>query len=180
MNISQIKQIGIVDSWIDFAGQITEIKELKTRTQKNRLMQKVKIKDETDEIGAWIYADNNQGCTLNQLIVANGMLKSYEGHRYIDYATLKNGQNTPQSSPQTPQNAPQSAKPQSNSRNTSIERQCAFKAACSRAQGTDMKRSEIIDLARQGQYFIETGSNINDVPNYDEQPAPPTDGDIPF
>ncbi len=68
-----------------------------------------------------------------------------------------------------PQRATQGTKPQNNGRNTSIntsiERQCAFKAACSRAQGTDMEPSKIVDLARQGQYFIETGDNINDVPN---------------
>lgn len=179
MNIAQIKQLQAVDGWVDFAGQIIEIKETKQRTKKNRLMQKVKIKDESDEIGAWIYADVQQ-CTPNQMIVANGMLKSYEDHKYIDYATVKNSQNTPQGSPQTPQNTPQSTKPQSNGRNTSIERQCAFKAACRRAQGTDMEPSAIVDLARQGQYFIETGSNINDTPNYDEQPAPPEDSDIPF
>lgn len=177
MNIAEIKQLQAVDGWVDVAGQIIEIKELKQRTQKNRLMQKVKIKDEYDEIGAWIYADNQQ-CTLNQIIVANGMLKEYEGHRYIDYATVKNIQKTPQSSHQTPQNRPQqSTKDQSYGRNTSIERQCAFKAACSRAQGTNMEPSAIINLAKQGQYFIETGDNINEVPN----PHPSIqEDDIPF
>ena len=49
----------------------------------------------------------------------------------------------------------------SSGRNTSIERQCAFKAACGRARGTDMEPSKIIELARQGQHFIETGYNIS-------------------
>jgi len=87
--------------------------------------------------------------------------------------------------PQQPQ--AQGIQPQSNGRDTSIERQCAFKAACNRAKETDMKPNDIIELARQGQYFIETGSNINDVSDYEpnpdyvgDNPPPPDDSEIPF
>ena len=111
MNIAEIKQIGMIDSWIDFSGQIDEIKETKTRTKKNRLMTKVKIKDESGEIiGAWLYADKLQ-YVPNQIITANGMLKEYEDHKYIDYATVKDSQNTSQDSPKASQNTPQSTKP---------------------------------------------------------------------
>lgn len=111
MNIAEIKQSGGIDGWIDFSGQITEIKETKTRTKKKRLMTKVKIKDESGEvIGVWLYTDKSQ-CVPDQIITANGMLKEYEDHKYIDYATVKDGQNTPQDSPQASQNAPQSTKP---------------------------------------------------------------------
>jgi len=107
MNIAQIKQIGIIDSWVDLQGQITEIKETKERTQKNRLMSKVRIKDTTGDIGAWIYVDV-QPCSLNQNIVARGMLKEYNSNRYLDYVAVKESQQAFQNAPQTPQNAPQS------------------------------------------------------------------------
>ena len=77
MNIAQIKQTGTVDDWIDFSGEIIEIKETKSRTKKNRLMTKVKIQDESDDIGVWLYTDKSQ-CVPNQIITANGMLKEYE------------------------------------------------------------------------------------------------------
>ena len=111
MNIAQIKQTGGIDSWIDFTGQIIEIKEIKVRTKRKRLMTKVKIKDESGEtIGAWLYTDKSQ-CVPNQIITANGMLKEYEDNRYIDYATVKAGQNTPQNQQQDTQQSAQPTNP---------------------------------------------------------------------
>lgn len=99
MNIAQIKQLQAVDGWVDFTAQVIEVKELKVRTKKNRMMQKVKLKDETDEIGAWLYADLQQ-VAPNQYITANGMLKEYKDIRYIDYATVKTAQPGPQNAQQ--------------------------------------------------------------------------------
>lgn len=111
MNIAEIKQIGGIDSWIDFSGQIAEIKETKSRTKKNRLMTKVRIKDESGEIiGVWLYTDK-ASVVPDQMITANGMLKEYEDRKYIDYATVKAGQNTSQDTSQATQNASQSTKP---------------------------------------------------------------------
>lgn len=183
MNIAQLKQVGQIDSWVDFDGEITEIKELKQRTQKNRLMQKVRLRDSTGDIGAWIYADIQQ-CKPHQVISANGMLKEYKDVRYLDYATVKDGQQAPPQPPQAPQNPAKSTNAQRNGRDISIERQAAFKAACTAWE----KASEeaIIKLAIAGHYFIETGNNIHDIPEPDpsiteqgNQQTNPED-DIPF
>jgi len=125
--------------------------------------------------------------------------KTQQGQPYNGYSGFwnSNAQVASQDARQAPQNALQSTKSQSEGRNTSIERQCAFKAACNRAKGTDMEPSNIIELAIQGQYFIETGSNINDLPAYpsktpdldpeiQEKPvwgdddSSPDDSEIPF
>ncbi len=99
MTIAELKQLQAVDDWVDFSAQVIELKETKVRTKKNRLMTKVRLKDETDEIGAWLYADLQQ-IILNQFITANGMLKEYQDTRYIDYATVKATQAAPQNAQQ--------------------------------------------------------------------------------
>jgi len=107
MNIAQIKKVGIIDSWVDTSGQILEIKEQKTRTTKNRLMAKVKIGDETDQIGAWLYIDTNS-VVLNQIISIRAMLKEWNNNRYLDYGKIQSQQQTAQNAAKSPQNALQS------------------------------------------------------------------------
>ena len=108
MNIAQIKKVGIIDSWVDTSGQILEIKEQKTRTTKNRLMAKVKIGDETDQISAWLYIDRDS-VVLNQIISIRAMLKEWNSNRYLDYGKIQSQQQTaPPNAPQAPQNALQS------------------------------------------------------------------------
>ncbi len=93
------------------------------------------------------------------------------GNQVVGYCLDKmQAQGQPIAAPQPPQAAPASpqspklANPQYD-KNTSIERQCAFKAACNRAQGMKWTDGEIIALAMAGQYFIETGYSITDVPD---------------
>jgi hypothetical protein len=188
MNIAQIKQLQAVDGWVDFPAQIKEIKEIRQRTKSNLSktpgqpynVQKLFVQDETDTIGLWAYA--NQTFMVGQIVNIHGMVKEFQGNRYLDFCELKqNGQNTAQNIPQAPQNAPQPTKA-GNDRNTSIERQCAWKGACNRARGSDMTPNDIVELARQGIYFIETGNNPNDLPEYDEAPSTSEQlgSDIPF
>lgn len=188
MNIQQIKNLTTVDGWVDFENcQIIEVKESKPRTKKNRMMTKVKLSDTTDIISAWLYTDTQQ-ITLNQVISGNGMLKEYQRIRYLDYASIgsQQSQQAPQQAPQAAQQAARRPNPPQNvsrdARSISIERQCAFKAACTKAHGTAMTDNEIINLAKAGQYFIETGNNLADVPDYPPQgdQSPPTGDDIPF
>ncbi len=197
MTISEIKQLQAVDDWIDFSGQITKVGELKPRTKANKNMQKLKIADQTGDIGAWVYA--TQQFLPGQTISANGMLKEYQGVRYIDYAKLKNsqpyqgGQWTPpqgqQAPQQTPRQAPQQATPAPNlpqqdykaKERTSIERQAAFKAACEYCGRIGIDKEALIEITRAGHYFIETGRSSYDIPQPDpEIVESPSGDDIPF
>lgn len=189
MTIAELKQLQAVDGWIDFSGQITKVGELKARTKANKNMQKLKIRDETDEIGVWVYA--TQQFLPGQTISANGMLKEYQNVRYIDYAKLKDGQQT---SPQNQQQAPQQAAPVSTTsyqappqpqvdykakERLSIERQAAFKAACEFAGRQGLSNVELIKIAKAGHYFIETGNSIYGIPEPDPSITESED-DIPF
>lgn len=181
MDISQIKELGAIDGWVDFAGQIIEIKESKQRTKKNRLMTKAKIADQTNNIGAWIYTDRTP-IVLNQMIQANGMLREFQGIRYIDYATINSGQQAAQQAPQPLRQAAQQPIAPQNDRNTSIERQAAFKAACEYCGRAGLEPQRIIDVAKAGHYFIATGNDINDIPEPDPSITEPPagDDDIPY
>lgn len=66
-------------------------------------------------------------------------------------------QNAPQGGSQMPQNQPQGQNAPQSGRNTSIERQCAWKAACNRAQGSSLTHDDVACLAEMGIYFIENG-----------------------
>ena len=175
MTIGELKQLQAVDGWVDFAGQIIEVKEIKTRTLKNRMMTKVRIKDKTDEIGAWLYSDQQQ-FTLNQIVQGRGMLKEYQDVRYLDYATVKNSQEASQDAGQPPQ--------QRNGKDTSIERQASFKAACEFAGRSGIKDGEtLIEVAIAGHYFIETGKNFYRIPEPAQEITNTGDespDDIPF
>jgi len=178
MTIAEIKQLQAVDGWIDFSGQITKVGELKTRTKANKNMQKLKIRDNTDEIGVWVYA--TQQFLPSQTISANGMLKEYQGIRYIDYAKLTDGQNAPQA-PQQP--APASNTPQQDYKakeRTSIERQAAFKAACEYCGRTGIAKEALVEIAKAGHYFIETGNNLYDIPKPDQSITESPSDDIPY
>lgn len=178
-------------------------------TQNQKQVCKCQIIDDNNEKhGVRLYGTMPGTALLNQrqqftLSTFQGV---YQGATYTGYSGFWNDkvqvapQNTQQVSQQVSQQpaqptnyqqlAPRKKEP-FNSINISIERQCAFKAACNRAQSTDMEPSKILDLAKQGQYFIETGNNINDLPNpdqsiqenpnYEENPEPIAEDDpIPF
>lgn len=123
-----------------------------------------------------------------------GAYNRFKRHYDTPYQGQQQGQQAPQQPTQRP-NAPQGAS--RDARSTSIERQCAFKAACMKYQGLDITDSEVVKLARAGQYFIETGNNLADVPDYPDEGSqvPPAggppyqggpvdgqvpDGDVPF
>lgn len=118
MNISEIKQLATTDGWVDFSGTIIKVGEIKTRTKSQMSknagqqynVQKITIQDNTDNIGVWAYADKQYLPT--QSATGNGMLKEYEGKRYIDYATVKISpqQPAPQNIPPQPQQALQPPK----------------------------------------------------------------------
>ena len=109
----------------------------------------------------------------------------------IEHSTAFPSQISP---PQAPQQPPQATKPppqQRNSREVSIERQAAFKAACEYCgRRDDMTPRDIIEVAAAGHYFIETSKNLYDIPMPDkgitnpgyvgDNPPPSPDDDIPF
>jgi hypothetical protein len=66
------------------------------------------------------------------------------------------------------------------SKDTSIERQTAWKGACNRAQGSSLTHSDIEDLAMVGIHFIETGNRMpqQQTAKYTGNSQP--DDDIPF
>ena len=90
MNIAQLKQLQTVDGWVDFAGQIKEVKEIKKRTKSNLSktpgqpynVQKLIVQDETDIISLWAYA--NQQFLQGQIVTIRGMLKEFQNVRYLD------------------------------------------------------------------------------------------------
>ena len=188
MNIAQIKQTGGIDSWIDFSGQIIAIKETKSRTKKNRLMTKVRIKDESDEIGVWLYTDKSQ-CTLNQVITANGMLKEYEDRRYIDYATVKSDQDTSQNTSQGSQPPAQATNPPQTDKaapawqpldREHVEKDviCALLAARNRAKPEEVKKWA--DYIMSG-IHPDGQPQAQNNPEYVGDNSPKvTDSDVPF
>lgn len=108
MNIAQIKQLQTTDGWIDCSGQIKEIKEIKQRTKSNLSktpgqkynVQKLVVQDDTDTISLWAYA--NQQFMSGQIVSIHGMVKEYQGKRYLDYCDIKTDPNTSQNTQQTP------------------------------------------------------------------------------
>lgn len=191
MNISEIKQLQ-AEGWVDFAGQIIEIKETKQRTKSNLSkspgqvynVTKLKIKDMTDTIGAWAYTQT-QPFVIRQLVTGRGMLKIHQtGARYLDYATLQTdgmGQAAPPQPPQAPQQAVQGTKAPQNGKDTSIERQAAGRSAC--LAWDKASPEEIMKLAIAMQYFHETGKNYYEIPQPDEsitEPQTSPEDDIPF
>jgi hypothetical protein len=145
MNLQQLMTTGIVDEWTPkIPCQITEIKETKNRTQANRQMTKCRIADVSmKDIGCWIYTDET-AIQLNMSLIISGMLKEYQGKRYLDYCKIERVlpskyTGTLPNASQTPQNAPQSTNAQNTTqttyedtekaKNESICRQCAGKTA---------------------------------------------------
>ena len=61
--------------------------------------------------------------------------------------------------PQAAQNVTGTAKASSGDRNTSIERQCAWKSACAFCAATGTE--SIVEIAKIGIHFIETGEDLN-------------------
>lgn len=196
MTISEIKQLSAVDGWVDCAGQITKVGEIKQRTKSQMSkspgqqynVQKLEIADQSDTIGIWAYA--NQQFLPSQYVSVHGMLKEFNNIRYIDFANVKQEQATtsiPQSAPPTHQQGPQQAaqppkdnyQDQKAKERTSIERQAAGRSAS--LAWANAKPSDIIELAIAIQYFHESGSNLYDIPEPDpsiqENPQEP---DIPF
>jgi len=110
VTLKELINEGIVDEWTpEIPIRITEIKETKNRTKAEKKMTKCKITDRSGEIvGCWIYTDE-ASVNLQMSLIVKGMLKEYQGKRYLDYCkvvrVLPSG---PQDTPQTPQNPPQS------------------------------------------------------------------------
>jgi len=187
MNIAQIKKVGIIDSWVDTSGQILEIKEQKTRTTKNRLMAKVKIGDETDQIGAWLYIDTNS-VVLNQIISIRAMLKEWNSNRYLDYGKIQSQQQTaPPNAPQAPQNALQSTNNKKDVDWDAISRGKVRHGVVTAyiSAGTE----PAIYRCEYWTNYIMTGKDPDGIPDPDpsitegyigDDPPPPTDDEIPF
>lgn len=123
MNIAKIKQLQATDGWVEFTGTIIKVGSVKSRTKSQQSkspgqqynVQKITIQDNSDNIGVWAYADKQYLPT--QSVTAKGMLKEYEGKRYIDYAKVDYAkvqispqQPAPQNIPQQPQQAIQQPK----------------------------------------------------------------------
>ena len=182
MNISEINNAAIVDSWIDFESlTITEVKEQKNRTKANKLMVKVRTTDHqsSDTLGMWLYADKQ--FAPQQTIRGRGMVKEYQNIRYLDYvkAEVINGQQAPPQPPQT-----------TNSKKEVDwdAKECRSHRAMCMAYAKDLVVAGKIEASKMDKWvkarvtFIwdgiaDRGGQPN--PDYEENPAEPTD-DIPF
>lgn len=158
MNISEIKQLPNVDGWIDCNAQIKEVKEIKQRTKSNLSktpgqkynVQKLIIQDNTDIISLWAYA--TQQFVPDQNIEVHGMVKEYQGKRYLDYCDIKTNTNTYQAPQNSPQAPPQPAQP-TNSPQPTPQQDDASKivrdnVVCSFIQSGELKLDDLsIDVA---------------------------------
>lgn len=195
MQISEIKQLATVDGWVDFMAEVTEVKETKSRTKKNKLMAKVRLKDETDEIGAWLYVDGQQFWP-GQVVVANGMLKEYKDVRYLDYATVKSvKEGTPQA-PQKPAGKPNSKQDVWDAKDKRMARMSGLKDAamvlCAIAEANKdfaayLTREKVTEMSEYFVNYIYNGTNSQppeeDMNTYEEAKAAHESeqgSDIPF
>ncbi len=97
-------------------------------------------------------------------------------------ATAQVAQLSSQPASQGAQKATETAKASSGDRNTSIERQCAWKSACAFCAATGSLVEDISSIAQIGIYFIETGEDLNAPDPVDDMPITNASGteDIPF
>ena len=172
-------------------AQIIEVtNEIKQRISKSTTepyqVQKIRIADTTGQISLWSFYRPEKAFATGQIVKVSGTLYQAGNTKYLDYCTLTvQGVSSPQQpvqqqAQQTQQqigNAFDAQKPQQHyeqkeqAKSRSIERQAAFKAACRRAQGTDMSLGQIIELAQAGHTFITA--------NWTPDELPPTPDDIP-
>lgn len=203
MNIAQIKQLDVGMAGISCSGQVTWAGKSEHKTGMHNgeeydfWSQFIVVADSTDKIGVNINNPPPNGVMKDDTVtIEKAKLKSY----LKDNKTVLNLQGklataapppTPQNAQQAPQQAVQATNTAANGKNTSIERQVAFKAACEYAGRRDLDPNTLIEAARAGHYFIETGNNILTVPKPDKEitnpdyvgdnPEPTGDkDDIPF
>lgn len=184
MTINEIKNQP-VETWVDFSGQIKTIGQTKERKKSQMSKQpgqayktvKLLIADETDEISVHAYLQSFQ---QGHLINGRGQLRDYQGHKYIDYATVQQV-----SSPVPP---PQ-AKHSNNDAQEVICRQNAVKStAIAISHRTDIPFDKLADSILEiaeiiAQYTI-TGKrprpNEDGELNSDNADETPPQDDIPF
>jgi hypothetical protein len=118
MNIQNIKELETVEGWVEFVAIIQECKEIKGRVKSNLSkspgeaynVQKLSVSDITGQIGIWAIINQTFQFLPGQQVKVNGMVKEYQGKRYLDFCRMtlmQEVQSTPQNSPQMPQNPPQ-------------------------------------------------------------------------
>lgn len=200
MNIAQIKQLDVGMAGIGCSGQVAWAgkSEHKTGTHNNEpydfWSQFIVVADDTDKIGVQINNPPPNGIAKDDTVtIEKAKLKSYidkEGKTVLKLQGKLAIDRPPQQAQQHPQQAARQPNSHQNGRDTSIERQAAFKAACHRFAGIDGLDEDIIELARAGHYFIETGNNITKIPEPDKEitnpgyvgdnPKPSPEDDIPF
>ena len=107
------------------------------------------------------------------------------GRRFKKYdpQRVQQDQQQAQQGTQQPAQGPPPAPRPVNSVNTSIERQCAFKSACTWGQ-EHADGDDVMNLAVRGLFFIQTGKvDLGGRPNPEyvgDNPPPPVEDDIPF
>lgn len=136
----------------------------------------VKLQDDTGEQHSVTINAGNKGLpqfgTLNQRCAFS--VSTYQGRNGLAYSGFFDGPvGGRQASPQTPQ-GPQASPPtlsQGSTRDTSIERQACFKAACDRFTGmNDVAPTEVLGLAVAGYQFVQTGQLPASNPLGESQP----------
>lgn len=146
----------------------------------------VVLEDETDSIGCSIQLDRpGQRIEKGRIItVERGALDSYEkdGETKISLqCRLKTSAQTPKEAEETTNKKQTKTKEE----RISIERQACVKAAARAYQGfaaelPKEELGEIIEFAKALHYFVETGSNLYQIPDMPDEPAPPRqDGHTP-
>ena len=155
-------------------------------TQNGKNFAKCKLKDDQGvSHNVTIYNDIPPVNLLNSRHVfsLSSFDGNYNGKPYVGYSGFwQHNAGGQQAAPPQRQQAPPRQTAQAN-KDDSIERQCAWKSACTVAasSGKEFALEETLRWAAAGLKFIETGEAEfqEDTPAPDDAPAP-TDDDIPF
>lgn len=108
--------------------------------------------------------DDGEGGTYNYFRKYNPQYPDQTAPQTVGgYPKLPRGKQAPQQAAERPK----SENKQYDTRNTSIERQAAFKAACEYCGRKSLEPDAVVKLARAGHYFIKTGNDVNDISNYE-------------
>jgi len=171
--------------------------------QKGTTFCKVKLTDDNGEKHSVTLYNTVPPMNLvntRQIFALSSFTGTYNGQPYTGFSGFWQDGNQQQGRQQAPQQAqqprhqaPAGKAPPASSRDSSIERQCAWKTAgtvaASRPQFTF---EDAIKWAQGGLYFIETGGDLTKMPPWNEQEPqgtiqqeepngpPPTNDDVPF
>lgn len=186
-------------------AEVREVGDVEYSQKSGKPFQRIQLNDSQIQRQIKIFQGKGQPLTQQHIgqkeqFSISGYVSTFDNNVYLSGFWQAQGQQQappqrqatqqPQQAQRPPQQAAQATNAAASNRNTSIERQAAFKAACEYAGRRDLDPNTLIEAARAGHYFIETGNNILKVPNPDKEitnpgyvgddPPPPPEDNIPF